>query len=257
VKVAGYDMIITKGGHIAINFQIGDEQKLMLIDTGGVISMLDSDVVTAMNLKKREGGIILFDAYGNKMDVVAIAPTITMGPLKIEDVEFIVTPRKYDPEAVGTLGPNILRPFDIELDFDKKQVNFFTQDHCPGRVVYWTNGGSGHVPFGYDGNRHIDFTAVLDGKDIDTILDTGSPYSVISGQRHDKCLICRREGPVSKKRPEHPTSASIGRLTSIASIRYRSLPWRSRIRRYRSFQTRWPAQPRTPMITPATSLSCT
>jgi predicted aspartyl protease len=180
VKAAGYDMVVTKGGHIAINFQIGDETKLMVIDTGGFISTLTLDAVTQMNLKKREGAVMMIDAYGHKINEVAIAPTVTIGPLKIEDTEFLVTSMSYDPEAVGALGPNVLRPFDIELDFAGRKVNFFTQDHCPGRVVYWTNSGSGHVPFSYDPSRHISFTSVLDGKEINTILDTGAPNSLIS-----------------------------------------------------------------------------
>ncbi|HEY4986884.1 MAG TPA: retropepsin-like aspartic protease [Bradyrhizobium sp.] len=114
------------------------------------------------------------------MNEIATAPSVTMGPLTITDVEFIVSPHSYDPEAVGTLGPNVLRPFDIELDFAKKQVNFFTQDHCPGKVVYWTMSGFGRVPFSYDVGRHIALTAQLDGKDINAMIDTGAPFSAIT-----------------------------------------------------------------------------
>lgn len=195
VKAAGYDMVITRVGHIAINFQIGDETKLMVIDTGGVISFLDSAVVDEMKLTKREGGLILYDAYGRKLNELAIAPSVTMGPLKITDVEFIVSPHSYDPDAVGMLGPNVLRPFDIELDFANKKVNFFTQDHCPGKVVYWTTSGFGRIPFSYDVGRHIALTAQLDGKDINAMIDTGAPYSAISAAAAHQMYDLTRDAP--------------------------------------------------------------
>jgi predicted aspartyl protease len=39
----------------------------------------------------------------------------------------------------GTLGSNFLWQFDIEVDLFNNKVNLFNHNHCPGKVVYWSD----------------------------------------------------------------------------------------------------------------------
>jgi len=57
-------------------------------------------------------------------------------------------------------------------------VKFFSQDHCEGQVVYWAKNYT-VVPF-KDGMDAIELSMVLDGHDIDTVLDTGTTYSYLN-----------------------------------------------------------------------------
>jgi hypothetical protein len=40
---------------------------------------------------------------------------------------------------VGILGMDFLSRFDIEPDVTKGKFNLYSQDHCPGQVVYWSD----------------------------------------------------------------------------------------------------------------------
>lgn len=43
-----------------------------------------------------------------------------------------------DPTVAGHLGLDLLHTFDLELDPAHNKLNLYSQDHCPGRVVYWS-----------------------------------------------------------------------------------------------------------------------
>jgi hypothetical protein len=44
-----------------------------------------------------------------------------------------------DGSAVGGLGADYLANYDVEIDLADGKVNLWSQDHCPGKVVYWAN----------------------------------------------------------------------------------------------------------------------
>lgn len=44
---------------------------------------------------------------------------------------------KRSYEADGTLGSDVLLNFDLDFDFAAGVLNLYSQDHCPGKVVYW------------------------------------------------------------------------------------------------------------------------
>src|SRR6185312_15919031 len=84
-----------------------------------------------------------------------------------------------DYKADGILAGDLLTQFDVEFDFAAKKLNLFSQDHCPGKVVYWTRGGYADLPFHMTSGPistgdHIDLLMTLDGHELTTELDTGS-----------------------------------------------------------------------------------
>jgi hypothetical protein len=182
-QVASYEMIETPNEQIAIKLQIGDTQEEMLIDTGAWFSFLGADTVTALKLPTRgmSDQFVSYDVAGRRTSTVATAPSIMLGPLQVNAVDFIVAAasHKFGGGVAGLLGANVLKHFDIELDFAGKKVNFFLQDHCPGQVVYWTRGGSAHLPFKFDGSA-ISLPVQLDGHELWATLDTGAFASTIS-----------------------------------------------------------------------------
>ena len=181
--VGSYDMVDTSNGEVGINIQIGSETKLLLVDTGAWFSFLSTETVGEMKLPTRSMGdqFVSYDAYGGRTSTVATAPSITIGPLQVTAVDFVVAPpgHKFGKGVSGLLGANVLKHFDIELDFAKKKLNFFDPDHCPGQVVYWTQSGSAHLPFKFDGSA-ITLPVQLDGKELWAQVDTGAFASTLS-----------------------------------------------------------------------------
>jgi len=134
--VGSYDMVDTQNGQIGINMQIGSETKLMLVDTGAWFSFLSTESVGEMKLPTRSMSdqFVSYDAYGGRTSTVATAPSIEIGPLQVTAVDSCVASgHRFGKGVAGLLGANVLKHFDIELDFAKKKLNFFDPDHCPGK----------------------------------------------------------------------------------------------------------------------------
>jgi hypothetical protein len=68
--------------------------------------------------------------------------------------------------------------YDVELDLAGGKLNYFSKDHCDGKVIYWRAAAIAAVPMVYRAG-HIQVTASINGKDVRAIIDTGSPLSVI------------------------------------------------------------------------------
>ena len=181
--VGSYDMVDTQYGQIGINMKIGDRSELMLIDTGAWFSFLTFAEADDMKLPTRSMGdqFVSYDTGGKRTSMVATAPSLEIGPLQVNAVDFVVAPRgrSFGKGVAGLIGANVLKHFDIELDFAKKKVNFFDSDHCPGQVVYWTQSGSANIPFKFDGSA-IALPVQLDGHELWAQLDSGAFASTLT-----------------------------------------------------------------------------
>jgi hypothetical protein len=181
-KVATYDMLPSEG-RVLIKMRIGDSDRIMIVDTGAWFSYLTTDAVDELKLPHRSMSdqFVAYDAYGRRTSQVATAPSIEIGPLQVTGVDFIMAPRTadYGKGVAGLLGANVLKNFDIDFDFAHRQLNFFSPDHCPGQVVYWSAGGATRIPFKFDGSS-ITLPVQLDGKTLYAELDTGAFASIIS-----------------------------------------------------------------------------
>jgi hypothetical protein len=73
--------------------------------------------------------------------------------------------------AIGVLGLNVFGKVDFELDFANAKLNLYSQDHCPGVVVYWTDKySSARITQGPLGNYY--FPMELDGRKIESTITT-------------------------------------------------------------------------------------
>jgi predicted aspartyl protease len=200
-------MVPTEYGQVAISLQIGDQRKLMIIDTGAWFSFLGADTVASLKLPTRSMSdqFVSYDASGHRTSTVATAPSISIGPLQVSAVDFVVAPpsERFGANVSGLLGANVLKHFDIDFDFANKKVNFFSQDHCPGQVVYWTQNGSARIPFKFDGSK-ISLPVQLDGHELWAMLDTGAFASTISAPIANQVFDLTPSSPgVDRKETTH------------------------------------------------------
>ena len=79
----------------------------------------------------------------------------------------------------GTLSPNFLRAFDVELDFANQTMTLFKPHACAGRAVYWTPAYLS-LPMRITEAGHMRIRVTLDGKELDAVPDTGSSDSIMA-----------------------------------------------------------------------------
>src|SRR6185437_6251748 len=75
-------------------------------------------------------------------------------------------PKDFGDDVVGEVGADILSNFDVEVDLKNSKIILFSQDHCPGNVVYWTKSKYAAIPFDIDPGGHSSVQMNLDGKTI-------------------------------------------------------------------------------------------
>jgi hypothetical protein len=130
----------------------------------------------------------LKDVRGQTESLQARLPSITLGRLHQEGVWFMVLPGEETggpeiEEFAGILGSEMLRNVDVDFDFAANKLSLFSPDHCAGNVVYWT--GNQRLPlaivsFTLNRSGHIMFRMELDGRRVETMLDTGFSNTTLS-----------------------------------------------------------------------------
>jgi hypothetical protein len=65
---------------------------------------------------------------------------VQIGSADVKDMPMLDIPVSHASDGVsGFLGTTVLKHFDVEFDFEKNRMNLYSQDHCPGNVVYWAD----------------------------------------------------------------------------------------------------------------------
>ena len=85
---------------------------------------------------------------------------------------------KLPPGEDGVLAPDLLRNFDVELDFASQTMNLFKQPRCDDHVVYWTDNFA-KLPLEITEQGHIRIPVAVNGQTLRATIDTGSPLTLI------------------------------------------------------------------------------
>ncbi|MGN6516620.1 MAG: aspartyl protease family protein, partial [Rhizomicrobium sp.] len=183
VHAAAVEMSVDRLGGAVVPMTLQGKNVNMLVDTGGVLSMLAPSTVKAIGAKSVSmmGGRALIGYGGNRIDHIAKVFDVQIGSLTAGSVTFAVTSDNDLPEGIdGTLSSDILTAYDVEFDFAKNTFYLNLTDHCPERVVYWTQAPYARIPIYIDPTGHIEFNAYVDGRLTRAMLDTGSTRSIMS-----------------------------------------------------------------------------
>jgi predicted aspartyl protease len=174
----------TDSGSVIVPVSLENQQVPMAIDTGSPISAVDPVVAKKLGLiEERIAEDFLYNLAGESFTYVALPHDFGLGDMHSKWEGLVVWPSRMTHEGSigGTISADILRHYDIDIDFGSHKLNVFSQDHCPGKVVYWTSDNVAVVPVHVlypDG--HIIVPVTLDGNSFHAVLDTGSSESFLS-----------------------------------------------------------------------------
>src|SRR5258708_9050699 len=128
------------GGPPGIDALIADMPQTLLVDTGGVFSSVTKRTMRELNLKPAQSNVTATNVRGQKSDQAVRLPSIAIGRLRQEGVNFHVDPAADNPDDKnpqaygGTLGPDFLQRFDAHFDFANGNLNPLFPHHrkCNG-----------------------------------------------------------------------------------------------------------------------------
>jgi hypothetical protein len=181
VQITSLDASRDEAGGLTVPATIEGRDKLLLIDTAGIYSLLTESTVADLKLSRRAMNSQLhltLGADGHLLSAGAIAHSFKLGNIVADKMEFAIIPdNMISHGAAGTLGPAVMANYDVEIDPAHNKVNLFSQSHCPGEVVYWTRTPYAAIPMRLDSFLHIILPVSLDGHAFEASLDTGSSHS--------------------------------------------------------------------------------
>jgi predicted aspartyl protease len=96
---------------------------------------------------------------------------------------FYIFPGHLPPGDDGMLSNDILRNYDFEFEFAKGEFRLYYLGHCDGAPRALFTGPITEVPAETDESGHIRITTELDGKSIDSFVDTGFWHSTADWEK--------------------------------------------------------------------------
>jgi predicted aspartyl protease len=181
-RAAALDLKTGGEGMIFLGGIVDGHKGNFLIDTGGMGLVLDMSTGFRLGPSPQRAFMGGEFVGGTKLDYGIGAKRLQIGNITSVDPWFLMAPdHMFASDAIGNIQPHALWPFyDVEIDFAQGKLNLFLTNQCPGHVVYWTHKPFATVPMIVDGDGHITVQAMLDGKPVKTMIDTGSQNSMIS-----------------------------------------------------------------------------
>ena len=169
------------GALYGVPIAVNGVTKQFLLNTGQWASRLSRDTATELKLPTRQINGRMLAADGTTVNASMVLADLEIGPVKAPQHEMLVMERSGPFD--GMFAPDLMQNYDIELDFAGRKLNYFLTDHCPGRVVYWTNSGFTTVEYrGWDNNsarRAITIPVTLDGQQVFAEIETALPITTL------------------------------------------------------------------------------
>ncbi len=181
--VTSVDTVRGPSGVMLVPVTFSGSKKLLLLDTAGFFSELTPNTVSELGLSTRHVGTFQYDQSGNAVDQVVDPHDVSLGQMQTSSLEFMVAKSAIggaNSNISGVLGPNILRAYDLDLDFPNNKFQLMSQDHCPGHVVYWPHAAIAAIPVQVTEDNHVIFPVELDGRHLKAILDTDSAQTSLT-----------------------------------------------------------------------------
>ncbi|HTQ15588.1 MAG TPA: aspartyl protease family protein [Rhizomicrobium sp.] len=180
-RIASLNMIWDRGDML-VPVDIQGQTRKFLIDISGYKSQITETAADELRLTHTalNPNFRIQIESGKSVTHEAAAGPVKLGALSIDRMKFLAVPDDVFIKSVdGTIANDILGNYDVEIDPAGGKVNLYSQDHCPGQVVYWTRAPAAAITFRTGDWLHDDFMADLNGHPIDAMIDTASSKSHI------------------------------------------------------------------------------
>jgi len=190
--------------------------KLFLLDTGGDVSQINGEVADELKLAQRDSNLKLLDMYGHASNKMVRIDKFTLGRQSGENINMAVQPNPdfgKGTRYVGLFGPDMMGRYDVDIDFGTYKMNYFSQDHCDGHVVYWPHAALAVTPMTFR-HRHIRLTVKVDGKELRAEIDTGATNTTMMAAAARRLFDIVPETPGNVPLNSQGMAAAFGRVFS-------------------------------------------
>jgi predicted aspartyl protease len=187
------------GSRVLVSVAINGTKEPFLLDTGGALTQISATTAKALNLPIADSNMKMLDMYGQAAVGEARVDTFALGRLQDRKTSLPMMTTTFDGQPyVGILAADYMGEYDVELDFRGGKMNYFSRDHCEGKVVYWPTAAIAAVPVHLLDN-HLALSVTLDGRPIKAMIDTGSPDTVLTTEAAKQAFDLTADSPGAKQ----------------------------------------------------------
>jgi len=223
------------GHHLLIPVTIMDRDAHLLLDTGGVWSVMTENFATSLQLPVRRlnRDVEVFDAVGGRISSYVSVPSMKINGIQLKQAfEFLIVDRgePANKRFAGTMGMNFFQNIDVDIDNAKKTIGLFLQRDCEGGGAHWSDQAT-WFPFRWVNGIPV-VEMQIDGEEINAVIDTGSTVTLIDidfVRRHFK--ITPDSPGVTKlgmiKLPSGRTAETYGytfKTLSVSGVAFQNVP---------------------------------
>ena len=178
---------IANGARYVVPVTVNGRPLKFLLDTGGVVTEIRREVARSLEMTEQTSRMQLLDVHGNKSQTKVVAQTFEIGTLqgKNMDLQIWAFPEAGQEDIDGILAGDMLNKFDVDMDFGALRLNYFSPDHCEGKVAYWPERPLAIVPFTERGS-HINISVTVDGHPMRAVIDTGGDDTLMNATDFQK-----------------------------------------------------------------------
>jgi predicted aspartyl protease len=170
----------------AVDGTINGAPAVMLVDTGAFDTQLTMNTVTRRDLIAHMTGRYVEGIGGSSRLYAARVKEFAIGPVKSlrNRVElYVIGETTFTPAFDALVGAPFLLQADMELDLRAKHMKFFRPLNCDknSALNYWKEDAVA-VPFEFSRSQSPNphFTVVVNGKELDALIDSGAHRSFMS-----------------------------------------------------------------------------
>ena len=145
----------------------------LLLDTGGISTTIKWERVQDLGLTAQRTMRRLKGAAGTMLNSFITGEDFRIGGLRVANKPMYLETRPLFG-ADGTLSPDILRDYDVEIDLAQDRLRLRPPGSCA------PDDGAAAVAIQVTKGGHVRFPVKIDGKTIMATLDTGTMTSLVS-----------------------------------------------------------------------------
>lgn len=170
------------GNHILMPIEIDGSERLFILDTGAQTSTVTPEFAQSAGLEATGRKTRTVGIGGATITADVSVPIIKIGGFGIHNTSMVTAvmmqPPAPAPQAVGIIGQPILQAFDVEVDLPHRRVALYAPKHCADGFLPW--GAPFTVSKAEITKRGIVVPALLDGKSLPALIDTGAATTILS-----------------------------------------------------------------------------
>ena len=179
--LSSIDLTMAPNGIVTVPVTVAGEKTFFVLDTATSQSRISAELVDKLHLVREHSRVTLVNTRGHTSEEIARIPTFGLGRLDYQSPSLWVMAEPAKPSGPqGVLGGDMLRNYDIDLDFAAHKMNIISREHCADKVVYWQSTMLAKLQMVVGDDNRIIFDATLDGHDLTAVLATGLVHSAIN-----------------------------------------------------------------------------